>query len=135
MIASNILKGLLEAQDFASFAASVPCDIVNELETNVEAADQFIEEIQAGEVPTIIKDLPEEVVGAFQSILGVALQLPGAIWDTATDLVDGAEDVFDDLTGAGDGSIVDDIGALPGVAATEAAELWDGVADGFVEGW
>jgi len=30
---------------------------------------------------------------------------------------------------------VDDIGALPGVAATEAAELWDGVADGFVEGW
>lgn len=122
---STILNGLLRSQNFASVAASIPCDIVNELENNAEAAEQFVREIQAGQVPTIIADLPEEIVNAFGSIVSVALSLPQSIWNTAVNVVDGVEDVFDSIA---EGSIVSE---LP----KEIADEWEDVTAGFVDAW
>lgn len=106
-------------------AASIPCDIVNTLETNAEAAEQFVREVQAGQVPTIIENLPEEIVESFGSIINVALALPQSIWDTAVNVVDGVEGVFDSIA---DGSIVSELPA-------EIADAWEDVTAGFVDAW
>lgn len=113
----------------------MPCDIVDELENNVEAATDFVSDIQNGEVPSLIQDLPEEVIGAFQSILGTALQLPGAIWDTATDVAEGAVDIFDDLTGSGDGTIAEDLASLPEAVGEGVVDAWEGVTAGLDDAW
>ena len=84
-----------------------------------------MQEIQAGQVPTIIQDLPSEIVDAFGSIVNVALALPQAVWDTAENIVDGFEGVFDSIA---DGSIVTE---LP----QEIADAWETVTAGFVDAW
>lgn len=122
---STFLNGLLRSDNFASIASTVPCDIVNELENNAEAAEQFVREIQAGQVPTLIENLPSEVVDAFGAIINVALSLPQSIVDTAESVVDGFEGLFDSIA---DGSIVSE---LP----EEIADAWEDVTDGFVDAW
>lgn len=124
-IYSTIMNGLLRSQNFASVASSVPCDIVNELENNAEAAEQFVREIQAGQVPTIIENLPEEIVGAFSSIINTALLLPETIWDTTENVVEGVSDLFDSVA---DGSIVS---RFP----EAVADGWEDVTAGFVDAW
>lgn len=106
-------------------ASQVPCDIVNELENNAEAAEQFVREIQAGQVPTLIENLPSEVANAFGSMINVALSLPETLWDTAEGIVDGVENLFDSVA---DGSIVTE---LP----EEIAETWETVTAGLVDAW
>lgn len=111
---STILDGILRADDFASLASSIPCDIIDTLETNVEAAEQFVQEIQDGKVPTIIQDLPSEIVNSVSEVVNAVVSPPETIWNTGENIVDGVEDVVDSIA---DGSIV--------------SELPEAIADGW----
>lgn len=128
----NILKGIIDSHRFLNIASEIPCDIIQALETDADQAELFVQQIQAGEVPTIIKDLPQEVVDAFQSLVDVALKLPAALLSDAESAVGEAVHVFDDIE---DGQIVSDIEQLPGEVETAVTSLWGDVTSDIVGGW
>ena len=128
----TILEGLLRSQHFSSIAAQIPCDIITSLESDEYQAQQFIQQVEAGQVPTIIQDLPSEIVDAFTSIVDIALKLPQALLDDAENAVSDAEHIFNDIF---DGNIVQDIESLPGEIASDVTAEWGHVTSDLVEGW
>ena len=129
---SNIVRGLLRSKKILDYASDTPCNIIQTLENDAGAAEQFVTQIQAGEVPTIIENLPQEVVGIFSDVVGIAVQLPTAILGAAESVVTDAVDVFNDIE---DGSIVQDLENLPGVVASDVVAGWGDLTDGIEAGW
>lgn len=132
MIDRNILQGILDSKNFLQLASEIPCDIIQTLETDASQAELFVEQIEHGEVPTIIQNLPNEIVDAFQTLVGIALELPAALLKDAKSAVDEAVHIFDDIE---DGQIVSDIGQLPGEIETDVTSLWGDVTSDVVGGW
>ena len=44
---------------------------------------EFVEQLQAGQVPSVIQDLPQEAVQEFRNVIKIALSLPTEILDAA----------------------------------------------------
>ncbi|KAK5121544.1 hypothetical protein LTR85_005378 [Meristemomyces frigidus] len=128
----NILQGVLDSQNFLLLAADIPCDIIETLETDVDAAEQFVDQIKNGTVPTIIQDLPNEIIEAFKSLVQIALKLPTALLSAAESAVTEAVHIFDDIE---DGKIVGDIESLPREIETDVTSLWGDVTSEVAAGW
>ena len=97
--------------------ADVPCDVVQNLESDADAAEQFVSQIQAGQVPSLITDLPEEAISEFGAIIGVATQVVDVAEAAVTDVVS----IFDDIE---DGNILDAVTDIP-----------KDIINGITEGW
>ena len=107
---SNIFKGLFRSNDIAKYIFDIPCDLIKTLESDVDQAQKFVEQLLKGETPSLIKkspqQIPKAVVGAFKDVIGIFETLPNEIKDVANKADTAASDVakvFDDI---GTGKIV-----------------------------
>jgi hypothetical protein len=116
---SNVLSGLLRSGNLAASLGSIPCNVVDALSNDAEAAANFINQLQAGQVPDLIADLPETVFNTFKSAIDTLTQLPEAVVNAASDAVETAERIFDDI-GSGD---VEDLGEIAGEVIED---IWNG---------
>lgn len=112
--------------------SDIPCQIIHDLENDAQKAEQFVRQVKAGQTPTIIKDLPEEVVGAFKDVVGIFLKLPAQVVNIAEAAVTGAAHVFNDIE---NGKIVDDLEKLPGVIASDVTKAWGDLTSGLEDDW
>ncbi|MCJ1429558.1 hypothetical protein MMC29_007473 [Sticta canariensis] len=128
----NILKGILRSNDFVQYAADIPCNIIQTLETDENEAENFVKQIQAGDVPTLIKDLPQEIVGAFSDVVNIILTLPTKLLGAAEAAVTDAVHLVNDIES---GAIVGDIESLPGVVVSEVTAGWGQFTAGIVGDW
>ena len=132
MISRTIVKGLLRSKKILDNISEIPCDVIQTLENDAEAAETFVTQLGHGEVPTIIRDLPQELIGVFTDVVGIAAQLPTAIFGAANSAVTDAAKIFDDIE---DGSIVSDIEKVPGVVASDVVAGWGDLTKGLEAGW
>ena len=106
----------MQVGSIAEFLSEIPCNIISTLENDAVQAENFIKQLEQGQVPTLIQDLPEEVQGVFQSVFGIFNTLPSEIIDSAEATVTGVAQIFEDIA---DGSIVSNIEAIPGAVVSE----------------
>ena len=131
---SNILQGLLNSERGAIIQklAGIPCDEVHSLLTDANEAKQFVEQIQQGQVPSIIQNIPQEALAQITDVISIALLVPSAIIGFATAAVSDAASVIDDIE---DGSITSAIEALPSDIYTEITMGWSDLTAGLTDAW
>lgn len=126
---STIVRGLLRSRRIIQDISKIPCDIVNTLENDVDAAKNFVTQLGQGQVPELIKDLPQEIIGTFHDLLNIAASLPTEIFDAAQSAVTDVVHVFDDIE---NGSIVADLERVPGVVVSDVTAGWGDFTHGVV---
>ena len=129
---STILRGLLRSHKFLKDASKIPCDIVQTLENDADAAKTFVTQLEQGHVPDLIADLPQEVIESFNDVVNIAASLPTEILDAAQSVVTDAVNVFNDIE---DGSIVSDLAKIPGIVVSDITAGWGDFTSGLVEAW
>ena len=129
---SNIVKGIFRSHHLANDLSDVPCNIVQTLTTDVQAAEQFVQQIQAGQVPSLIQNLPEEAISEIGDIVGVFTALPSEILNAAESIATDAVHVIDDIE---DGSIVSDIEQIPGIIVSDVTAAWGDLTNGLEHAW
>ncbi|KAL8831725.1 MAG: hypothetical protein Q9191_000696 [Dirinaria sp. TL-2023a] len=128
----TIVRGLLRSKSFAQDASQIPCDVVNTLETDVDAAEDLVTQLQQGQVPDLIQDLPQEVIENVKDVINIAVSLPTEILDAAESVVTDAVNVFNDIE---DGSIVSDLAQIPGIVVSDVTAGWADFTSGLVDAW
>lgn len=128
----TIIKGLLRSDNIIRYISDIPCDTIHSLEDDVEEAEKFIDQIQNGQVPDLIKDLPNEAIEVFKDTVGIFLTLPSQIVSVAEAGITEAAKVFNDI---GSGAIVSDIENLPGVVLSDITNAWGDLTDGLEDDW
>lgn len=113
----------------------IPCDLIKTLESDVEQAQKFVEQLLDGKTPSLIKkspqQIPEEVVEAFQDVIGIFETLPSEIKDVADAAVSDVAKVFDDI---GSGNIVEDLKSISGVVVSGITSGWGDLTAGLEDG-
>ena len=115
------MKGLFNSDkgNLVRNLADVPCDVIQNLESDADAAEEFINQIQAGEIPSLITDLPQEAVSEFGDIIEVATQVLSDVAEAAvTDVVN----IVDSIE---DGSILDAVADIPLDLISAITAGWD----------
>ena len=128
----NIIQGLLKSEKIVRYIAIIPCDIIHKLENDVWEAETFTDQFKNGEVPTLIEDLPQEVVGAFKDMVGIFLTLLSQIVSAAEVGITDAAKIFNDIES---GAIVSDIENLPGVIVSDVTSVWGDFTSGLEDDW
>ena len=126
------MRGLLRSKNTIKYISRIPCDIIYTLETKEEEARNFVVEIEKGQVPTLIKNLPEDILGSFTDAVGIFLTLPSEIVDAAEAAVTDAVNVFDDIES---GAIISDLADIPNVVVSDVTSAWGDLTEGFQDGW
>lgn len=126
---STIVRGLLRSHRIIQDISKIPCDVINTLETDVDAAKNFVTQLEQGQVPELIKDLPQEIVGTFHDLINIAASLPTEIFDAAQAVVTDVVNVFDHIE---NGSIVSDLERVPGVIVSDVTAGWGDFTHGVV---
>lgn len=129
---STIVRGLLRSHKFLDLAGDIPCDIVQTLESDADAAENFVSQLVQGQVPDLIKDLPEEIQGAFSDVLNIAETLPTEILGAAEAIVTDAANLFNDIE---NGNIVSDLEQIPGIVVSDITAGWGDFTSGLVDAW
>ncbi len=131
---SNIVQGLLRSKkgDALRYISDIPCDVIQSLETDADKAMKFVEQLKAGQVPSVIQDLPQEAVQEFRDVINIALSLPSEILDAAEAAASDAANVFDDIE---DGSIIQDIEQIPGVVLSDITSGWADFTNELTDAW
>ena len=131
---SNIVQGLLRSKkgDTLKYINDIPCDVIQSLETDADEATEFVEQLTAGQVPSIIQDLPQEAVQGLRNVINIALSLPTEILDVAEAVATDAVNVFDDIE---DGSIIQDIERIPGVILSDITSGWADFTTELTDAW
>ena len=83
-------------------------------------------------MPSIIKEIPDEVLHGFKDVINIALSLPSEILDAAEAAATDAANVFNDIE---DGSIIKDIENLPGVVVSDVTKGWADFTDELTDAW
>ncbi|KAL2053868.1 hypothetical protein ABVK25_005797 [Lepraria finkii] len=128
----NIVKGIFRSHHLTNDLSNVPCNIVHTLTTDAQAAEKFVQQIQAGQVPSLIQNLPEEAVSEIGDVIGIFTALPSEILNAAESLATDAVHVIDDIE---DGSIVSDIEQIPGVIVSDVTAAWGDLTNGLENAW
>lgn len=128
----RIVQGLLRSDKIGRRLSDIPCSVIQTLETDAVEAKNFIDELENGKVPTIIKDLPEEVIKDILDVVGIFASLPTQIVDAAEAAVTNAVNVFNNI---GSGAIVSDLEMIPGVIVSDITNAWGDLKSGFVNDW
>lgn len=129
---STIIRGLLRSHNIIQDISKIPCDVINTLETDVDAAKNFVTELEQGRVPELIKDLPQEIIGTFHDLINIAASLPTEIFDAAQAVVTDVVHVFDDIE---NGSIVSDLERVPSIVVSDVTAGWGDFTHGVVGLW
>ena len=127
---SNIVKGIFNSNkgNLIQNVASIPCNTIETLQSDADEAEQFVEQLQAGQVPSIIANLPEEAVSEFGEIIGVATEVIDVAEAAVTDVIN----IFNDIE---DGSIVSDIEGIPTDIINAITNGWNDFTDDIKTGW
>ena len=106
------MQGLLTSNqgNIGKYIAEIPCNDINALWTDAEAAKQFVQQLEEGQVPTLITNLPEEAVKEFSSVINILLTLPDEVINVAEAAVSDVVQIADDIE---DGHITAVIASLP----------------------
>ncbi|KAK0515958.1 hypothetical protein JMJ35_001992 [Cladonia borealis] len=132
--ASNIVQGLLTSNqgNIGKYIAEIPCNDINTLWTDAEAAKQFVQQLEEGQVPTLITNLPEEAVKEFSSVINILLTLPDEVINVAEAAVSDVVQIADDIE---DGHITAVIASLPSDVVQIVTEGWDDLTNGLTDAW
>ncbi len=106
--------------------------MIQSLETDADEAMEFVEQLKAGQVPSVVQDLPQEAVQEFRDVINIALSLPTEILDAAEAAASDAANVFDDIE---DGSIIQDIEQIPGVVLSDITNGWADFTNELTDAW
>ena len=128
----TITQGLLRSNNIVQYASDIPCNIIQTLETDADQAQQFVQQIEAGQVPAIIQDLPSEVISAFSDILGIFVTLPTQLIGAAEAAITEAANLFNDIE---TGAIVSDIENIPGIVVSDVTSAWGDLTSGLEGDW
>ena len=131
-IPSNIVRGFLRSDHLVNELSNIPCDIVQTLTTDADQAQQFVQQIQNGQVPTIIQDLPQEVISGISDVVSIAISLPSQILDAAESAVTEAADVFNEIE---NGTIVSHLEQIPGIIVSDITAGWKDLTSGLENAW
>lgn len=127
-----MVRGLLNSHkgDIAHYITEIPCNIIATLESDAGQAEQFVNQIEKGQVPTIISDLPKEAVDVFGDVLNVLTMIPSEIINVteaaATDVVN----IVDDIE---DGSITSVLAAIPSEIVAGITNGWGDLTNGITD--
>ena len=124
----RIVQGLLRSDKIVRRLSDIPCNVIQTLETDAVEAEKFIDELKIGKVPTIIQDLPNELIQDIKDVVGIFATLPNQIFDAVTDAVN----VFNDIES---GAIVSDLERIPGVIVSDIINAWGDLTSGLVDDW
>lgn len=128
----NIIQGLLRSNNIRREFVNIPCDIINTLETDIDQAANFLNQLENGEVPTLIAKLPDEVIGLFKDTVGIFLTLPSQLVSAAEAGVTDAAKLFNDI---GSGAIVQDLENVSGLVVSEITKDWSGLTSFIADDW
>jgi len=129
---STILRGLLRSRNIIKDISKIPCNVIQTLETDVDAAKDFVTQLEHDKIPDIITHLPQEVIDTFHDVVHIAASLPTEIFDAAQAVVTDAVQVFNDIE---DGSIVSDLERVPGSVVSDVTAGWGDFTHGVVGFW
>ena len=131
---SNIVQGLLNSTqgNIGQYIAEIPCNDINTLTTDAEAAEQFVTQIENGQIPTLITDLPQEAVNEFSNIINILTSLPSEVINVAEAAVTDVVSIVDDIE---DGQITAVIASLPSDVVHIVTEGWDDLTNGLTDAW
>ena len=127
----NIVKGIFNSDkgNLIQNVANIPCDTIETLESDADEAEQFVSQIQAGQVPSAITDLPQEAVSEFGDIIDVATMV---IDDVAGAAVTDVVNVFNEIE---DGSIVSVVAGIPSDIIDAITNGWDDFTSEVQSAW
>ena len=91
-------------------------------------AKDFVVQLENGNVPSIISDLPMDVFDAFRGLIGILNTLPSQVVNEAEATITEASRIFDDIAnGKAD--------EIPGVIASDITSEWAAITSGVGGGW
>ncbi len=128
------MRGLLDSNkgNIAQYIQEIPCNIISTLESDADAAASFVQQIQSGQVPSIVTNLPQEAVNVFGDVLNIFSSLPTEIIDVGEAAVTDVVNIVDDIE---DGSITSVLAALPSEIVAGLTEGWDDLTNGLTDAW
>ena len=132
---SNIAKAIFRSDkgNLIQNLADIPCDVIQSLESDADEAEEFVNQLQAGEIPSIISDFPSAAVSEFADTIEVATAV---IADVAGAAITDVIDVFNEI---GNGSILDDVvsdvEAIPTDLVDAITNGWGDFTDEVKTGW
>ena len=129
---SNLVRGLLRSEKITRLLPEIPCDIISTLDNDADQASKFVHQLEKGRVPTLIKDLPQEVVDTFTNVYSVFKTLPSQLLDAAQATVTEAAHLFDDIES---GAIVSDLEEFGDVAFSDITSEWGDLTAGLKSDW
>ena len=91
-----------------------------------------MEQIQQGQVPSIIQNLPQEALAQITDVVSIALLVPSQVINFATAAETDAASVIDEIE---DGSITSAIDALPSDVYSEVTMGWSDLTAGLTDAW
>lgn len=131
---SNMVRGLLNSYngEIVHYIAEIPCNIISILESDAEKAEQFVKQVEQGQIPTIMSDLPQEAVNVFGDVLNVLEIIPSDVIDVGQAAV---TDVVSIVNGIEDGSITSVVASLHSDLAASITDRWGDFNDGITDAW
>ncbi|KAL8924156.1 MAG: hypothetical protein Q9172_002821 [Xanthocarpia lactea] len=128
----NIVRGLFLSKDVVKYISQIPCDIVQTLEKDADEAEKFVDELQDGKVPSLIENLPEEIISSFTNVFGLFLTLPSDMVSIAENTVESAVNIFNDIQS---GAILSDLEEFDDKIVSGVTDLWGDFTAGFEDAW
>ena len=131
---SNMVRGLLNSYngEIVHYITEIPCSIISILESDAGQAEQFVKQIEQGQVPTIISNLPQEAVNVFGDVLNVLELIPSDVIDVGQAAVTDVVSIVNDIE---DGSITSVVASLPSEIAASITDRWGDYNDGITDAW
>ena len=131
---SNTVRGLLRSNkgSIVHYITEIPCNIIATLESDAGEAESFVNQIEAGQVPTIISNLPQDAVDVFSDVLNVLTLIPSEIINVAEAAATDVVNIVDEIE---DGSITSVLAALPSEVVADITNAWGDLTDGITNAW
>lgn len=131
---SNMVRGLLNSYngEIVHYIAQIPCNIISILQSDAGQAEQFVKQVEQGQIPTIISDLPQEAVDVFGDVLNVLEIIPSDVIDVGQAAVTDVVSIVNDIE---DGSITTVVASLHSDLAASITDRWGDYNDGITGAW
>ena len=124
----NLIWGLFRSKGIIGLVSQIPCEIVEILENDENESERFFTQIGSGEVPSLIENLPSEIIDRIVGIVDIALTLPSDIIEGAEAIVKDTVELFNSIE---DGSIVEKLEQVPGMIVSHITSGWGDFTSGF----
>lgn len=118
--------------NIAQFVEQIPCSVFQTLETDEGQAQQFVQQLEQGQVPDLVQNLPQEAVAALGGVFQLFDSLGTDVVNVAEAAVTDVSNVFNEIE---DGSITSVIAALPSEIAAGILNDYSTITDIAKTGW